>query len=141
MGAMPLASIAVSMTFGVALLRVMSAVSVICLGFGLSFLCMLWLLLDPGGAAPAITIAGALGLVQGASFAAVPQLNATPASQAQANGAMAQMGNIGNTLGTPVMAVTISSLGYVGLPLLAGAMLMGGLVVHLLLARQRRVRF
>ena len=138
MGAMPLMSIAVSMTLGVVLLRRMSAVAVVLTGFAASAATMLWLWADPGGALPCLVLAGAMGLIQGASFAAVPQLNHAPDTQAQANGAMAQMGNVGNTLGTPVMAVATSVLGYAGLPLLAGlAFLLGG-AVHLALARRRK---
>lgn len=133
MGAMPLNSIAVSMTFGVALLRLMSPVRVVELGFGLSALCMVWLWIAPGAPVACLALAGAMGLIQGASFAAVPDLNDTPATQAQANGAMAQMGNIGNTIGTPIMAAALAGMGYAALPLLAGIAFVGGLLIHLLL--------
>ena len=137
MGAMPLTSILSSMTLGVLLLRKTSAISVVILGFGLSALVMLWFWVSPGEALACLALAGTMGLIQGASFAAVPQLNEDPQQQAQANGAMAQTGNIGNTLGTPVMAAATGSLGYAGLPILAGgAFLLGG-GLHLLLARRR----
>jgi predicted MFS family arabinose efflux permease len=135
---MPLLGIAVSMTIGVVLLRVMHAVQVVMIGFTLSALCMIWLWIVPAGVLACLTLAGVLGLIQGASFAAVPQLNGAPATQAQANGAMAQMGNIGNTLGTPVMALALTTAGYNALPLLAGLALALGLVVHLILGRLRR---
>ena len=140
MGAMPLASIGSSMTAGVLLLRVMPAVGVAVAGFAGSALCMVWLWADPGGAMACIALAASMGLIQGASFAAVPQLNETPAAQAQANGAMAQMGNVGNTLGTPVMAITTAAVGYSGLPLLAGAAFVVGGSVHLWLSARRRRR-
>lgn len=137
MGAMPLTSIASSMTLGVALLRRVSAITVILMGFAGSTLSMLWLWGVPGDPIACLSLAAAMGLIQGASFAAVPQLNATPATQAQANGALAQMGNVGNTLGTPVMAVAIGGMGYAALPVLAGfAFILGG-CTHLLLARRR----
>ncbi|WP_436399288.1 MFS transporter [Roseobacter sp. S98] len=138
MGAMPLTSIGASMTIGVVLLRFMPAVGVVLVGFAGSALCMLWLWVEPGGALACIALAGCMGLIQGASFAAVPQLNDAPASQAQANGAMAQMGNVGNTLGTPVMAITTGAIGYAGLTLLAGLAFVIGGVVHLWLAARRR---
>lgn len=50
----------------------------------------------------ALTLMAVLGLVQSGSFAAVPQLNASINDQALANGAMAQCGNLGNSLGTPL---------------------------------------
>jgi len=138
MGAMPLVSIAVSMTLGVVLLRVMSAVQIVMLGFALSALCMVWLWLVPAGVAACLALAGAMGLIQGATFAAVPQLNDAPTAQTQANGAMAQMGNLGNTLGTPVMALALGGWGYVSLPLLAGLAFAAGLGVHLAFAHARR---
>ncbi|MFK7834872.1 MAG: MFS transporter [Sulfitobacter sp.] len=138
MTAMPLMSIAVSMTLGVVLLRVISAVRVVELGFMLSALAMIWLWVSPGLPLACLALAGAMGLIQGASFAAVPQLNETPATQAQANGAMAQMGNIGNTLGTPVMAFALIVGGYAALPILAGLAFVAGLIVHILLGQLRR---
>jgi DHA1 family inner membrane transport protein len=137
MTAMPLTSIVVSMTLGVALLRVLSGVRVVELGFALSALCMIWLWLSPGAPLACLALAGAMGLVQGASFASVPQLNARPAAQAQANGAMAQMGNIGNTLGTPVMAFALIGGGYAALPVLAGGAFVLGLLLHLMLGKMR----
>jgi predicted MFS family arabinose efflux permease len=137
MGAMPLTSIAVSMTLGVWLLGRRSAVWVVCTGFGLSALAIVWLWVQPGLPAACLALAAAMGLIQGATFAAVPQLNDTAATQAQANGAMAQMGNLGNTLGTPVMAAALAGLGYTALPLLAGTAFVAGLALHLILAAQR----
>jgi predicted MFS family arabinose efflux permease len=137
MGAMPLISIAASMTLGVSMLRLMSAVAVAVLGFGASALVMAWLWLVPGDPLACLVLAGTMGLIQGASFAAVPQLNAEPAQQARANGAMAQTGNLGNTLGTPVMAVASGSFGYAGLPVLAGAAFLLGATLHLMLAWRR----
>ncbi len=131
MGAMPLTSIAVSMTLGVALLRRMPAVRVVELGFAGSFVCVLWLWIVPGTPVACLMLAGAMGLIQGASFAVVPQLNDTASDQAKANGALAQMGNLGNTLGTPVMAAALTGVGYVALPLLAGIAFLAGLAVHL----------
>ncbi len=137
MGAMPLTSIVVSMTLGVWLLGRRSAVWVVCLGFGTSVLAIGWLWVQPGLPAACLALAAAMGLIQGATFAAVPQLNDTAETQAQSNGAMAQMGNLGNTLGTPVMAAALAAMGYAALPLLAGAAFLAGLALHLILAAQR----
>ncbi len=138
MGAMPLTSIAVSMTLGVSLLRMMPAVQVVILGFAGSAFCMVWLWAMPANPVACLVLAGAMGLIQGASFAAVPQLNKIAQTQTQANGAMAQMGNLGNTLGTPVMAMALTSWGYLSLPTLAGAAFVGGLSLHIFLAVLRR---
>ncbi len=138
LGAMPLVSIIVSMTMGVALLRVMTAVQVVLAGFVLVIAALAWLLAVPGGAVPCFALAAALGLVQGASFAAVPQLNSEAAAQARANGAMAQMGNIGNTLGTPVLAAVVLGAGYSGMIVSAIGVFAFGMAVHLWLARRRQ---
>jgi predicted MFS family arabinose efflux permease len=138
LGAMPLVSIVVSMSLGVVLLRWVSAIQLVMAGFVLVVVSLVWLLGVPGGAAACFALSGALGLVQGASFAAVPQLNSGATERAQANGAMAQMGNIGNTLGTPVLALILSGAGYSGMILTALVVCVGGFVVHLVLAQRRR---
>ncbi len=137
MGAMPLMSIVSSMTLGVVLLRRFTAVQVVEQGFALSVLCALWLWALPGDPWACLGLAGAMGLIQGASFAAVPQLNDRPNAQAQGNGAMAQMGNIGNTVGTPIMAAALAGMGYAALPVLVGAAFVLGLVLHLWLGLLR----
>ncbi|HCP82456.1 MAG TPA: MFS transporter [Octadecabacter sp.] len=50
------------------------------------------------------------GLTAGANFAAVPELNSEPQDQARANGAMAQIGNIGTFIGTPIYALVAGNL-------------------------------
>lgn len=102
-GAMPLASIAVSLICVPLLLTRIAAVRVVSLGFGLSVLVLGLLPLGVPVGVVAITLFAMLGLVQGATFAAVPQLNVSLESRALANGALAQMGNIGNLLGTPIL--------------------------------------
>ena len=141
LGLLPLLSIVVSMTLGVWLMRWLRASGVVYLGFALAVLAYagLWVF----GAAPAwvMVLAGVLGLVQGATFAQVPEINATARDRARANGAMAQMGNLGNTLGTPVMAAVMAGSGLAGLAA-GGVALFGlGLALHLWLARRRRLGF
>ncbi|WP_036797566.1 MFS transporter [Leisingera caerulea] len=139
LGMMPLASIAVSMTLGVYLLRFLPAVRLAQLGFLACAAAALWLWAVPGAPLACIAMAGAMGLVQGGSFAAVPQLNATAASRAQASGAMAQTGNLGNTIGTPLMVVSLSAAGFSGMMAALLVLFLGGAAVHLLLAARRRV--
>ena len=67
----------------------------------------------------------------------MPQLNGTPATQAQANGALAQMGNLGNTIGTPIMAAALMGFGYVALPVLVCFAFGAGLLAHLWLGQRR----
>jgi predicted MFS family arabinose efflux permease len=123
------------MTLGVVLLRRLPAVRVVMLGFAGSVLCIVWLWAAPATVMACLALAASMGLIQGASFATVPQLNAGVQAQTQTNGAMAQMGN---TLGTPVMALALAGWGYVSLPLLVGAAFPMGLMLHIILASRCR---
>ncbi len=136
-GAMPLASIASSMTLGIILLQRLSAVQVILIGFAFAIAIGLWLGFDPGNAYLCIALFCALGLVQGASFAAVPQLNSEPTTQAYANGAIAQMGNLGNTCGTPLLLAIMVSFGFGGVIVLIIGCYTLGIFAHLMLRRRR----
>jgi len=138
LAAMPLVSIIVSMTLGVAALRRFRAVDVVTAGFIATILCLLWLVVQPGLPVACLALAAAFGLIQGATFAAVPQLTDDAAGQAQANGAMAQMGNLGNTLGTPVLAGVLALGGFPVTMAVAAAILALGLALHVWLAARRR---
>ena len=138
LGAMPLVSIAVSMTLGVWLLRRFRAVNVVTAGFAATLACLLWLVAQPGLPIACLALAVGFGLIQGATFAAVPQLTDSAAEQAQANGAMAQMGNLGNTLGTPVLAAILVPGGFPVMLGVAAAVLACGMGLHLWLAQRRR---
>ena len=134
----PLGAIAVSMTLGVALLRRRSAIRVVLLGFALAAALALLLPLAPQSAIPAIALFAALGLVQGASFAAIPQLNDSAETRALANGALAQMGNLGNMLGTPLMLAVLGLAGTPGLTAVVAACYAAAVLTHLALDRARR---
>jgi predicted MFS family arabinose efflux permease len=51
---------------------------------------------------------------------------------------MAQMGNLGNTLGTPVIAAILLGFGYAGMPVVAAIACLAGLCAHLFLGRLRK---
>ncbi len=136
--AMPLVSIAASLALGVPLMRVMPAVAVMQIGFAAGAAAMLALLAAPGSPALCLAAAAALGLVQGAGFAAVPELNAAPEDRALANGGLAQSGNLGNTLGVPVLAAAVAGFGFAGLALPLAAALALGAAGQAALARARR---
>lgn len=51
------------------------------------------------------------GLSGGASYSLIPHLTQDPAQQARANGAVAQLGNLGSTTGPPLFALLVSLLG------------------------------
>jgi predicted MFS family arabinose efflux permease len=136
-GAMPLLGIVSSLTLGVYLLRRMSAVHVMMWGFAFASVAALALVFAPGNVALCLALALALGLVQGAGFAAVPELNASLQDRAQANGALAQTGNIGNTLGPPMLLAVVTMAGYPAMMMAAAAVLALGILGQKALARRR----
>jgi AAHS family 3-hydroxyphenylpropionic acid transporter len=86
----------------------------------------------------ALVLMFAAGLSGGSSFALIPFLNEEPAQQARANGAVAQMGNLGSTLGPPGFALAISGLGSSGLALCVLLCASFGLSLSLWGAAQQR---
>ena len=136
-GAMPLVTIASSLILGVWLLHFTSPIGIVQIGFASGVVFALALIVYPGNALLCLAIAGSLGLVQGASFAAVPELNQDNADRALANGAMAQTGNIGNTIGTPVVAALIAVGGNTAMMVSTAAALGAGWGAHALLRRRR----
>jgi DHA1 family inner membrane transport protein len=136
-GLMPLAGIATSLTLGVLLQRLVSAVTVVVIGFAFAAACILGLLHSPGDPILCVTLFGVLGLVQGANFGAIPALNPSDQARAHANGAVAQMGNLGNTFGTPIALSMIALLGFNGLVIFTLMAYGTGIAVHLKLARIR----
>lgn len=140
---MPLVSIAVSLTLGVRLLKRMSAVRLVQLGYASAIpgFLLLWLFWGQGAGmvAGGFLLSAALGIVQGASFASIPELNATAEDRARAAGAVAQLGNLGTTTGTPILAALMASIGPPGLALAATTLCLLGIGVHQLQARRRRL--
>lgn len=139
MASMPLASIATSMLIGVPLLRVMSAIAMVQLGFVLCVVTLLWLWLAPGLPLACLALAAALGLVQSATFAAVPQLLSRADQQSQAYGAMAQTGNLGNTIGTPALLAVLSVAGFSGLAWTCIIVMLLGIATHAWLTKRRNL--
>lgn len=138
---MPLLSIAVSLTLGVWLLGRMTAVQLVQAGFAVGALAALALWIGWGqGAvmlAASLTLAAAMGIVQGASFAAIPQLNDSDLDRARASGAVAQLGNLGTTTGTPLLAWLIVMAGPGGLTGFALLLCLAGIAIHSWQARRR----
>lgn len=136
-GLMPLASTAVSLIAVSSLLFLMPATRIVAIGF---FGATAFLLLSFSGLPLPVIAVGlfaVLGLVQGATFAAVPELNRREETRALANGAIAQMGNLGNLLGTPVLLVVQKLVGNSGMLIAITALYAIGGVALLLLARLR----
>lgn len=130
---MPLMSIASSLGIGVQLTRRLGAVRTAQIGFAIGgFAAVMWLLPGAGvHVAAAFLLSAGLGFVQGASFAAIPELNPTAAARAQAAGAIAQLGNVGTTLGTPILVALAAVAGPVALTAYALPLCLGGVAVHL----------
>lgn len=135
---MPIASITVSMLCGIFILPHLSAIRTIILGFVLAIGVTLFLWLGDEKALACVALMGVLGLVQSSSFAAIPQLNASAEAQARANGAMAQMGNLGNTMGTPLLLALLASFGFKGMIWGMLGCYCTAIGLHVLMARKRR---
>lgn len=136
--ALPIASIITSLTLGVLLLRYMSAVRVVVIGFITAIFftfCLSWFPPEP---LLCIALFAALGLVQGASFASIPQLNKTGSSQALANGTLAQAGNIGNLCGTPLLLILVVAGGMSTMSMFVVMCYVLAIIVHIILAKRRK---
>jgi predicted MFS family arabinose efflux permease len=140
---MPLVSIAVSLTLGVRLLGRMSAVRLVQWGYATAIpgFLILWAFWGQGAGmvAGGFLLSAALGIVQGASFASIPELNAGSDDRARAAGAVAQLGNLGTTTGTPVLAALLAASGPSALALAATVLCGAGIAVHAL-QEMRRAR-
>lgn len=139
---LPLASIVTSLTLGIVLLRLVSSVRAVQIGYGFTALAALPLLFFYGNDAAFILacllLMGATGFVPGASFAALTALNTTDESRAYATGALAQMGNVGTTCGPPVLAAIIGGFGLFGVVLFIVLLSLAGILLHSVLSRRRR---
>ena len=136
----PLLSIAVALTIGIALLSRLPALRVVLIGFAGCFGAAVCVAMFGFSAVTILVLFAAMALVQGSGFAIVPQLNADADSRALANGALAQMGNLGNLTGTPILIAL-----YQGAPLwgpvlfLGAAYAAGGIVTWAIGKRAMRV--
>jgi MFS family permease len=138
--AMPLVSIAVSLTLGVWLLGHMQAVTLVEAGFVAAMIAAvgLWAFwAQPTAILFALAVAAALGIVQGASFAALAELNPSPEGRAKAAGAIAQLGNLGTTTGTPMLVWAMEKAGQTGLALFLIGFSALGIALHRLQAQRR----
>lgn len=138
---MPLVAIAISLTLGVQLLRWLPAVRLVQLGFGVAAAAAAVLWIVWGQSVPMIAallvLAGALGLAQGGSFAAIPQLNDSAASRARASGAIAQLGNLGTATGTPILTALVAGQGALGVLLFTLPLSVAGIAAHSWMAARR----
>lgn len=136
-GLMPLAGIATSMTIGVVLQRLLSPVPVVIIGFATAAFITAGFFIAPASPVLCVALFASLGLVQGANFAAIPVLNISATDRAHANGAVAQMGNLGNTFGTPIALGMIGVMGFGGLILFVLIAYTLGIAAHIILGKIR----
>lgn len=133
---LPLVSIATGLAGVPLLLRFAAPVRLIQLGFGLAAVSAALMALA-GPILPAITLYAGLGIIQGASYAAIPVLNHSAEDRAMANGLMAQMGNLGNLLGTPLLLVLLHHAGTGGLVAAITGCYLLAILCHAWMARRR----
>jgi len=107
---LPLLGIVVSLTAVPVLMRFVGPSTLVLAGF-LGALAAV--LLSGSLSLPVMTIVlfTVLGLVQGASFAAIPELNHSAQTRALSFGLLAQTGNIGNLTGTPLLLTVLGQGG------------------------------
>lgn len=138
---LPLASILTSLTLGILLLRYVSPVRAVQIGYVLTALAALPLLFFFGNDAAFIIacllLMGATGFVPGASFATLAALNISDEGRAHATGALAQMGNVGTTCGPPILAAIILAAGVSGVVIFVLLLSLCGVAVHEVLSRRR----
>ncbi|MBO6917373.1 MAG: MFS transporter [Rhizobiaceae bacterium] len=137
LGLLPIVSIGASMFCGVFLLTKFHAVSVAIFGFIGAAISIGFLITGIEIELVAISIFIMLGVIQSANFASIPALNKDVKDLANANGAVAQMGNLGNTTGTPILLSVLVFTGLNGLILLITLTYMCGALAHFLLAKKR----
>jgi DHA1 family inner membrane transport protein len=137
-GVLPLISIASALLFVSYLLSRFSAVHVVTTGFFIAAFITSLTLTNLPTTYIWIVLFAILGLIQGGSFAAVPELNKTAQDQALSNGVMAQMGNLGNTLGTPILLLVLNGSNVTGMMLAVAAIYCAGAFGHSFMAHLRR---
>ncbi len=132
----PLVSIGVALTAGVAILSRYPAQPIMTLGFALCAAVAVAVLTVGFTTITVLALFASMALVQSAGFAVVPQINADAPSRALANGALAQMGNLGNLSGTPLLIALYQGAPVVGPFLFLITAFGGGVVVTWILGRK-----
>lgn len=136
-GALPLAALLVTMTLAVSLIGRFGPIRVLMIGFLGAAIGLAGFALDVFALGSTALMFGAMGLVQAGSFSAVAFLNTKPEDQALANGAMAQTGNTGNLIGTPLVLLMIAQFGQVGLVWFGMLTFSAGIGIHVWFAHRR----
>ncbi|MEP1206682.1 MAG: MFS transporter [Rhizobiaceae bacterium] len=137
-GVMPMVSIVSSLLLVPLLLQFTTGINIVILGLGGGMLIVLSTALGINLVIIGIVLFAVLGLTQGATFAAIPQLNSTVEARALSYGVMAQTGNLGNLVGTPVLLAVLGFGGQTMMFVAAASAYAMAIFAHILLARRRR---
>lgn len=97
------------------------------LGFGLTALSAPLVLLLPGALWPLFVLFLVMAVIPAGCFASIPHFNAATTDKARATGGIAQLGNVGTTLGTPVFVLVANQGGISAVALLASVFCACGL--------------
>ena len=108
--ALPLISI-VGTIWGGFLAKRIAPDKLVVAGFGLTIAATGVVLSLQGANWPLFVLFFVMALIPAASFASIPYFNDTATDRARATGGIAQQGNIGTTLGTPIFVLTMESGG------------------------------
>ncbi|MEP3296770.1 MAG: MFS transporter [Aliiglaciecola sp.] len=114
-GFLPLASVFTSVFVVAVLVTKLPAIRISKIGFCMAAALCCLLILQSENMLLLAALFGVLGIIQGASYASIPQLNYAPTNQILAHGAMTQLGNLGNLVGVPLLILIESYWGIQGL--------------------------
>lgn len=137
-GALPLIAIGSSFICGTILIRYFSTIQILIFAFIGASLTILSLTAQNEVLITLLFLFFLLGLLQSGGFAAIPELNPKITDQAKANGGVAQMGNIGTTLGTPILLAAYASFGINGMIVFLTSSYALGAALHIFLHFRRK---
>ena len=101
---LPLISIVGTLSGGV-LAKKIAPDRVVLIGFALTIVLSFAMLITQGQVVVLFLLFFVMGFVPAGSFAAIPHFNERIADRARATGGIAQLGNVGTTLGTPIFVL------------------------------------
>lgn len=137
-GALPLIAIGSSFICGAILIRYFSTIQILIFSFIGAGLTVLSLVVQNEVLITLFLLFFLLGLLQSAGFAAIPDLNSKITDQAKSNGGVAQMGNIGTTLGTPILLAAYAGFGINGMIVFLTSAYALGAILHIILHYRRK---
>lgn len=109
--ALPLISILGTLAGGVIAKRMLPS-SLVTLGFVLTIVACALVWTFAGEVWTLFVLFAVMALIPAGSFAAIPHYNHSTIDRARATGGLAQLGNVGTTLGTPILVVAYEGAGF-----------------------------